>query len=52
VDIWWIYVVANPNSTLLFENISLFWIFETLAREQGLSYSTLFFRRASKYPLF
>jgi hypothetical protein len=24
VDIWWIYVVANPNSTLLFENISLF----------------------------
>ena len=24
VDIWWIYMVANPDSTLLIENISLF----------------------------
>jgi hypothetical protein len=24
VDIWWIYMVTNPNSTLLLENISLF----------------------------
>jgi hypothetical protein len=42
VDMWWIYMVANPNSTLLFENISLFSIFETLDREQGLSYSSIF----------
>ena len=51
-NIWWIYVVGNPNSTFLLENLSLFWNLETLAREQGLSYSSLFFRRASKYPLF
>jgi hypothetical protein len=24
VDIWWIYMVANPNSTLFLENIYLF----------------------------
>ena len=23
-NIWWLYMVANPNSTLLFENLSLF----------------------------
>ena len=23
-NIWWIYMVANPNSTLLLENLSLF----------------------------
>jgi hypothetical protein len=33
VDILWIYMVANPNSTLLLENISLFWNLETFARE-------------------
>ena len=42
-NIWWIYVVRNPNSTLLLENLSLFWNLETFAREQGLSYSFLLF---------
>ena len=32
-----------PNSTLLLENISLFWNMEIFAREQGLSYSSFFF---------
>jgi hypothetical protein len=36
-NIWWICMVANPNSTLLLENISPFWNLETIAREQGLS---------------
>ena len=42
----WIYEVdicgGKPNSTLLLENLSLFWNLETLAREQGLSYSSFF----------
>jgi hypothetical protein len=42
-------MVANPNSTLLLENLSLL---ETFAREQGLSYSSSFFRKASEYSLF
>ena len=42
-NIWWIYMVANPNSILLLKNLYLFWNLETLAREQGLSYSSLFF---------
>jgi hypothetical protein len=54
---WWVYMVANPNSSLLLENISLIWNLKTFARKHGLSYSyffsfLFFFRRASKYPLF
>ena len=41
-NIWWIYMVANPNSTLLLENLSLFWNLKTFAREHGLSYSSIF----------
>ena len=36
------YMVANPNSTLLLKNLTLFWNLKTVARVQGLSYSSLF----------
>jgi AraC-like DNA-binding protein len=59
VDIWWMNGINGDNGVnlillLLLENISLSWNLETLAREYGLSYSSLFsfFRRASKYVLF
>jgi high-affinity Fe2+/Pb2+ permease len=50
-------MVANPNSTLLLENISLIWNLKVFARKHGLSYlyiffSFLFFSQASEYPLF
>jgi hypothetical protein len=40
----WIYG-GQPNSTMLLENISLFCNLKTFAREQGLSYSSLFLGR-------
>jgi AraC-like DNA-binding protein len=59
VDIWLMNGINSDNGVnlillLLLENISLSWNLETLAREHGLSYSSLFsfFRRASKYSLF
>jgi hypothetical protein len=50
----WIFMVANPNSTM-FLKFSLLNL-ETNVRKHGLSFilffSLLFSRRASKYPLF
>jgi hypothetical protein len=47
-------MVANPNSTMLLENIPLFWnLKNTLQENIGyLIHHLSFFRRASKYPLF
>jgi hypothetical protein len=47
VDIWWMNGINGDNAVnlillLLLENISLSWNLETLAREYGLSYSSLF----------
>jgi hypothetical protein len=57
VDIWWMNGINGDNGVnlilLLLLETYLSWNLETLAREHGLSYSSLFsFRQALKYPLF
>jgi hypothetical protein len=47
VNIWWMNGINGDNGVnlillLLVENISLSWNLEALAREHGISYSSLF----------
>ena len=50
--IWWIYVVANLILLCSLKTYLSFEIGNNFVRKHGLSYSSLFFRRASEYPLF
>ena len=42
-NIWWIYMVANPKSTLLLKNLSLFWNMEIILQENRGYLIHLFF---------